>query len=330
MGKLLTIAMPCYNVEAYLERGLGSLADDRFADDLEVLIVNDGSTDSTKEIALRYVESHPTIFRLIDKENGGHGSGINAGIAHAAGTYFRIVDGDDWVDTDNLATLLDRLRSIDSDIVVDEKREVDMGSMSGSLVELPAYIEVDKELQFADICNLHDTESFIAIHTLTVKTSLLREHGISILEGIFYVDYEYIVKATCFADTVTFIPLEIYQYLVGNANQSVAAENWVKRYSHHETVVKELLRFSETDGFSAPIHEYLVRKTQLLINTHYKVLLIFDKDRRRGASRAKEFRLWLKREYPAFAALTAARYRQALGMHYLGVDAARLDAIMGR
>ncbi len=151
MGKLLTIAMPCYNVEAYLERGLGSLADDRFADDLEVLIVNDGSTDSTKEIALRYVESHPTIFRLIDKENGGHGSGINAGIAHAAGTYFRIVDGDDWVDTDNLATLLDRLRSIDSDIVVDEKREVDMSSMSGSLVEFPAYIEVDKECQFADI-----------------------------------------------------------------------------------------------------------------------------------------------------------------------------------
>ncbi len=330
MGKLLTIAMPCYNVEAYLERGLSSLADARFERDLEVIIVNDGSTDSTKEIADRFVASHPAIFKLVDKENGGHGSGINAGIAHATGKYFRIVDGDDWVATDNLVLLLDRLRAIDSDIVVDQKREVDMATMQGKLISFPSYVTTDEELAFASVCTEQDTESSITIHTLTVKTELLRAHGIRIREGIFYVDYEYIVKATCFADTVTFFPIEIYQYLVGNANQSVAAENWVKRYAHHETVVKELLDFAETSGFDGPVREYLERKTQLIINTHYNVLLIFDKDRKRGARRAKEFRTWLQESYPRFAALTEKRYRQAKIMHGLGVDAEKLNAIMGR
>lgn len=330
MSKLLTIAMPCYNVEAYLERGLGSLADERFADDLEVLIVNDGSTDATKEIAQRFVDAYPSIFTLIDKENGGHGSGVNAGIARATGRYFRIVDGDDWVATDNLALLLDRLRTTDSDLVVDEKREVDMTSMRGDVVSMPDFIETGESLKFSEVCNREDTESYITIHTLTVKTELLRKHGIRILEGIFYVDYEYIVKATCFADTVTFFPVEIYQYLVGNANQSVAAENWVTRYLHHEAVVKELLRFDEESDFSAPIQAYAARKIQLIINTHYNVLLIFDRDRKRGASRAKEFRSWLRERYPSYAELTENRYRQALVMHHLGIDAAKLARIMGR
>lgn len=330
MSKLLTIAMPCYNVEAYLERGLSSLSDPRFSDDLEVLIVNDGSTDSTKSIAERFVDAHPSIFRLIDKENAGHGSGINAGIAHATGRYFRIVDGDDWVATENLAVLLDRLRGIDSDIVVDERREVDMASMQGDVVRFPEYIETDRELRFEDVCNERDTESSITIHTLTAKTKLLREHGIRIREGIFYVDYEYIVKTTSFADTVTFLPIELYQYLVGNAGQSVAAENWVKRYAHHETVVKEVLSFAESGGFSEPIERYVARKAQLIVNTHYNVLLIFDKDRKRGRRRAKAFRAWLEEHHTRFAALTARRYRQATIMHYLGVDADRLARIMGR
>ena len=322
--------MPCYNVEAYLERGLSSLADSRFAGDLEVLIVNDGSTDSTRDIAQRFVELHPDVFTLIDKENGGHGSAVNAGIDHATGRYFRVVDGDDWVNTDNLVRLIDRLNAIDSDLIVDERREVDMSSMRGDLVGLPASIGVDRELEFADVCNAEDVESSITIHTLTVRTELFRAHDIHLREGIFYVDYEYIVKATCFARTVTFVAIELYQYLVGNANQSVAADNWVARYLHHETVIKELLRFDDESDFSGPIQEYLTRKIQLIINTHYNVLLIFDKDRKRGAERAKAFRTWLIDCYPCYARLTRQRFCQAKIMHALGVDAARLSRIMGR
>ncbi|MGI6104568.1 MAG: glycosyltransferase family 2 protein [Raoultibacter sp.] len=327
---LLTIVMPCYNVEAYLNRGLESLADKRFEGKLEVLIVNDGSTDETEQIAQSYVDAHPEIFRLITKENGGHGSGINTGIREASGLYFRILDGDDWVNTDNLFALLERLVDIDSDMIVDEMTEVDMDSGNERFCELPSFIEVDTEQAFEEICNNEDTESYISIHTLSVRTSLLRNFGIEVLEKVFYEDYEYIVKTTCYTKTVVFLRLNIYQYLVGNANQSVAAENFVKRYDQHQRIVSELLDFASRTSFSPKIQDYLNKKIELIINTHYNILLIFDSDRARGRKRTNEFRRWLQDAHPTFAVATEKRYKQALVLHRLGFDQRRLDKFMGR
>ena len=138
MSKILSVAVPSYNVEQYMNKCLDSFSDKRLQDGLEVLIVNDGSTDRTKEIAESYVERFPLIFKLINKENGGHGSAVNAGIANATGKYFRIVDGDDWVDTDNLVQLLQLLADTNTDLVVDEKREVHM--VTGNTQFYPLYI----------------------------------------------------------------------------------------------------------------------------------------------------------------------------------------------
>lgn len=327
---LLSIVMPSYNVEAYIRRGLESLNDKRFHNILEVLIINDGSTDTTAQIAQSYVDESPEIFRLITKENGGHGSGINTGIREASGKYFRIVDGDDWVNTDNLYHLLEKLKSIDADIVVDEKTEVDMSTGKAQHCGLPAHIQANTELPFENICNTENTESYISIHTLSVKTSLLRQFGIEVLEKVFYEDYEYIVKASCYAKTIVFLKLDIYQYLVGNLEQSVAAESYVRRYDQHQKIVTELLRFRGSAKFSPEIQTYLDKKTELLINTHYNVLLIFDQDRTRGLQRAKEFKAWLQKSYPHFARASNKRYKQALVLHKLGFNKARLDKFMGR
>ena len=97
--KILTVTIPSYNVEAYLEDCLESFVNSEVMDDIEVLIVNDGSSDNTAKIAQRYVDKYENTFRLINKENGGHGSTINTGVREAKGKYFKVVDGDDWVDT---------------------------------------------------------------------------------------------------------------------------------------------------------------------------------------------------------------------------------------
>ncbi|WP_165171956.1 glycosyltransferase family 2 protein [Adlercreutzia sp. ZJ242] len=330
MGKLLTIAVPSYNVEAYLDRGLSSYADHRFDEVLEVLIVNDGSTDSTAAIAQSYVEAFPLIFTLVSKENGGHGSAVNAGVSRASGKYFRVIDGDDWVDTEGLAKLLTSLSRVDADLVVDEMSRVDMQSGEKTPFPFPEYVKTNRIVDFTDVCNVQDTESYIDIHTLTVRTSLLRENEVRISEGIFYVDYEFIVKSTCFASSVMFLPVNVYQYLVGNAGQSMAAANMVKRFKHHEAVLRELLRFEEESVFERDISAYLETKIDLLINTHLNILLIFDEDRKRGMRRAKEFRSWLKSNHPSHAAKTRSRYLQASALHYLGFDEKRLNKIMGR
>ena len=102
MDKILTITVPAYNVEMYLDSILPTFLDDQILDVIEIFIVNDGSEDKTKEIGQRYVDQYPGIVYLIDKENGGHGSAINKGIELATGKYFKVVDGDDWVDTKEL------------------------------------------------------------------------------------------------------------------------------------------------------------------------------------------------------------------------------------
>ena len=115
--KILTITIPSYNVEAYLEDCLESFVNSEVMDDIEVLIVNDGSSDRTEEIARRYESKYPNTYRLINKENGGHGSTINTGAAEAKGKYFKVVDGDDWVDTRSFIHLVKVLKKIDADIV---------------------------------------------------------------------------------------------------------------------------------------------------------------------------------------------------------------------
>lgn len=330
MGKILSVAMPSYNVERYLEKGLISFCDTRLEQGLEVLIVNDGSTDRTQEIAEKFVQKYPKIFKLINKENGGHGSAVNAGIDNATGKYFRIVDGDDWVITENLVKLLGILENTDTDLVVDEKKDVNMVTGAVTFNPLPEYLKKRAVYSFEEICAVRDTGVYISIHTLSVKTELLKKNKIHLLEHIFYVDYEYIVKSTCSAGTIMFVDLEIYQYLVGNVNQSVDSQNYVKRYSHHDKMVKEMLNYAAKQSFQGNLKEYLDTKIKLVIHTHYKISLIFNLQRREGLKQAADFHAFLKEKYPVYCKMTQKRYRKCLILHYLRFDSNKLDKLMGR
>ena len=324
---ILSIAVPSYNVEQYLDKCLTSFSDERLNDILEVIIVNDGSKDRTKEIAEGYVERFPRIFKLVNKENGGHGSAVNAGIENSTGKYFRIVDGDDWVNTDNLVKLLEILDSTDSDMVIDEKREVDMTSGDTEFFPLPGQVKKDIQIKFEDICNQHDICTYIMLHTLSVKTAILKENNIRLLEKIFYVDIEFIIKATMKAKTIEFHDLEIYQYLVGNVNQSVNYKNWVKRYSHHDKVTRELINYATKSDATGAMREYLDRRICLLINTHMNISLIYNDNRKEGKQQAKEFRAYLKEKNINYYNATKKRYNTTKMLHNLGVDYNRLQKL---
>ena len=330
MGKILSIAVPSYNVEKYLNKCLDSFSDDRLKEGLEVLIVNDGSTDRTEEIANEYVARYPEIFQLINKENGGHGSAVNAGIEHATGKYFRIVDGDDWVNTDNMVKLLGILEETNTDLVVDEKREVHMVTGNTEFFPLPKHVPMGRALTFETVCNHSELFPYIMLHTLSTKTALLKKYGIRLQEHIFYVDIEYIIKATCESKSITFYDLEIYQYLIGNVNQSVSAQNYVKRYEHHNQVVKELVRYATEAKVSEQIRKYLDRQICLLLNSHYNISLIFNEDRKEGMKQAKEFRAYLKKANMGYYKATTKRFMQATTLHYLGVNYDKLNRLKGR
>jgi glycosyltransferase involved in cell wall biosynthesis len=334
MSKVLTIAVPAYNVEAFLAHGLSTCDVPELTDELEVIVVNDGSTDSTPAIAHSFAERAPEVFHVIDKPNGGHGSAVNAALSQATGTYFRVMDGDDWVDPSGLRELVGRLGDTDVDLVVDEKREVHMGTGDTRLFPLPDSVRPGVAYAFDDVCQDPDVAAFLMIHTLVPRTQMLRECGLSLLEHTFYEDYQYVVEATAPARSIEFLDVEVYQYQVGNASQSVAATSYVRRWDDHTRVVEEVLSFVERLCGERPLSParaaYLDRKANLIIDTHYNIALLFDTDRARGARRAKEFRAFLARSYPARKAATDGRYRSACVLHALGVDAKGLDRLMGR
>ena len=327
---VLTVAMPCYNVARYLERGLASFDDARLEGLVELIVVDDGSTDTTASIAQVFVERRPQVFRLISKPNGGHGSAVNTGLAQARGTYFRVVDGDDWVDTDELVRFAQLLAQATSDLVVDVKTEVDMATMSPRVFPLPAELAQGGSCDLESVCMLDAFAPNVMIHTLTARVAYLRSISLHLLEKTFYEDLEFVVKTTLDAADVEFVDTRVYQYLVGNASQSVADEGYVRRWDDHTRVCEELLALlsARKESLSPTRLAYLQRRCALLSNTHYNIALIFDKDRARGARRAKAYRAALRANHPDVARLSDSHYRKAMVLHVLGVDSQKkLDSL---
>lgn len=316
--KQLTIAVPSYNMEKLLPGCLDSMADERFSRSLEVIVVDDGSKDGTAETARRYEREWPEIFRVISKENGGHGSAVNAALEHASGRYFRIVDADDWVNRENLAVLLERLETAQADIILDEKTEVDNETGGQVYFSFPADMPSGEEVPFEAIAK-PEFRYHLALHTMSVKRELLEAHRIRLLEKTFYVDSQFVMEATAFAESALVLRLGIYYYRVGNAAQSVHYLSYVKRYEEHNRVLTACLEFMRRAEFAPERTEYVRHSAALLTHTQYNIALIYNPDRKQGRAQAEALKNMLREKYPEIAERTEKRYRTALTLNRLGI-----------
>lgn len=117
--KILSVAVPCYNSAEYMEHAIDSILVG--GEDVEILIINDGSVDDTEQIANQYAAKYPSIVKAIHQENGGHGEAVNQGLRNATGIYFKVVDSDDWLDKESFLKVLAKLREL-----VENAESVDM------------------------------------------------------------------------------------------------------------------------------------------------------------------------------------------------------------
>lgn len=244
MSKILTIVIPSYNVEKYLEQTLESFVDEKILKDIEVLIVDDGSKDRTAEIGMKYEKQYPDSFRVITKENGGHGSTINRGIEEGRGKYFKVVDGDDWVNTTDFCILVNKLAACDADYVVTNYYEVN--DINGKKTErlFPQLNGKDADQgeywEFAEVAQ----QVQLPMHSLVIKTSILRGNEIRLDEHCFYVDVEYILYPLPFVYTVAYYDLYIYMYRLALQTQSVSIQGYQKHIQNHIDVIMHLAEFA--------------------------------------------------------------------------------------
>ena len=271
MSKILTITVPAYNVEKYMDEVLPTFLEPSILNKIEILIVNDGSKDNTSVIGKQYEARYPGIIYLIDKENGGHGSTINKGIELATGKYFKVVDGDDWVDTDAFVKYVNTLEKLDTDAVATPFHRVNEVTGEREL-NLFNGIEFGREYRLDDIINRMDNK--YQMHGLTFKTEILKQIP-KISEHCFYVDQEYIIYPLKKVQTIYFLDAPIYQYRVGNAAQSVSTQSYMKNREMHKKVAKNILYFYQNEPLSDEKRRFLKCRVSQLINTQLRIYLSF-------------------------------------------------------
>ena len=238
--KYISFAIPCYNSAAYMDRAVESIL--KGGEDVEIIIVNDGSKDDTSKIAHEYEEKYPTIIRAVDKENGGHGDAVNVGLDHAEGKYFKVVDSDDWVDEEALYKILDVLKTFEN-----EEKQVDMllanyvyekeGMEHKKVIEYKNVLPQEEIFGWNDVKHFH-LGQYILMHSVIYRTELLRQCGLELPKHTFYVDNLFAFEPLPFVKNMYYLDVNFYRYFIGRDDQSVNEKVMIKRIDQQIRVNK--------------------------------------------------------------------------------------------
>ena len=251
----MTISIAAYNVEKYIENTLKSVLVEKVLDDIEVIVVNDGSTDKTYEIAKNYEERYKGTVKVIDKENGGYGSTVNCSINIARGKYFKLLDGDDWYDRDALTKFIFTLKNINTDMVVTNFRKVHNDSETLGL-------SFDKYIENEDLntCDIKINEG-IPMHAITYKTEILKESKVMLKEKLLYTDNYFVSIPLVKVKSVRFIDLVLYNYRLGLEGQSLNRNVNIKHISDLEEISYDLVNyFEKVDKKEIVAYDYLMTR----------------------------------------------------------------------
>lgn len=242
--KYITFTVPCYNSQDYMERCIDSLV--KGGEDVEVLVINDGSSDNTGAIADRYEKMYPGIVKTVHQENGGHGAGVNKGLELAQGKYFKVVDSDDWLDEDAYARLLMKIKedcnAEPSGMIRSEE------GISGAVPDLFICNYIYDHLEEGTSRRMHyrnvfptDTvctwneinhfypSQYLIMHALVYRTEVLRESGIRLPEHTFYVDNLFAYQPLPYVKSLYYMDIDLYHYFLGREDQSVNEQVLMRR-----------------------------------------------------------------------------------------------------
>ena len=250
--KLLTVTVPCYNSAAYMENCVNSLLVG--GEKVEIIIIDDGSTDETGRIADEYAAKYPGIVRVVHQENGGHGEGINQGLKHATGTYFKVVDSDDTLSAD-FPAFLEKLEECEAqggvDLAVTNYYYVHSDGVGDRSINYASVLPENR------IFRWNDTKPFmihqmLTIHSCTFRTEAMRKWGEALPKKVFYEDNLMVYKTLPHIQKMYYMNADLYRYWIGRPDQSVQQNVMSKRYHHQILVTEKCFTSCHLDDITEP------------------------------------------------------------------------------
>lgn len=268
-------------------------------EDVEIIIVNDGSKDDTLKIAREYEGKYPDIVRVVDKENGGHGDAVTAGLTHASGSYFKVVDSDDWVDEESLHKILALLRRSQ-----DEGEEIDMlvsnyvyekvGVEHKKCIHYRNVLPQDEIFHWQDIGHFR-IDQYILMHSVIYRTDLLKLIQLRLPKHTFYVDNIYVYYPLPHVRKMYYLDVDFYRYYIGREDQSVNEKVMISRVDQQIYVTKTMIDMYDLNKISSKkLKNYMINYLAIMM-TVSSILLIRSK-KQENLAKKKELWTYLKKK----------------------------------
>jgi glycosyltransferase involved in cell wall biosynthesis len=296
MMKYISFAIPCYNSQDYMAHAIESILPG--GDEVEIIIVNDGSKDKTSQIAHEYMDKYPDIIKVIDKENGGHGDAVNAGLANASGKYFKVVDSDDWVDEEALHKILMLMRHLEED-----NEQIDMlisnyvyekvGVTHKKCIHYRNVLPQDEVFRWDDIGHFR-LDQYILMHSVIYRTDMLKLSQMRLPKHTFYVDNIYVYYPLPHVRKIYYLDVDFYRYFIGREDQSVNEKVMIARVDQQIFVTKTMIDMYQLKKVtSKKLRQYMINYLAIMM-TVSSILLIRSKEKE-NLEKKKELWLYLKK-----------------------------------
>lgn len=320
--KYITFTIPCYNSQDYMKRCIESLLPG--GEDVEIIIVDDGSTDATGEIADYYERMYPGIVRAVHKENGGHGSGVNMGLKLAGGIFFKVVDSDDWLDGDAYNKLLYRIKRLCSmkdaglarsvpDLFVCNYIYDHLDEGTSHAVHYRNVFPVEETCGWNDIGRFRPSQ-YLVMHALIFRTEILRKAEVVLPEHTFYVDNIFAYKPLPYVRNIYYMDIDLYHYYIGREDQSVNEKVLMSRIDQQILVTKivsKCVDLNEVRAEYPKLAEYMCRNISIMMAISSIHLLLIDSQEAYGKRRQlwnhikeENIRLYFRLKYTTLSGLT--------------------------
>ena len=318
--KYITFAIPCYNSQDYMRRCIDNLV--KVGEDIEVIIVDDGSKDDTGKIADEYQKNYPNVVRVIHKENGGHGSGVMAGIHNATGLYYKVVDSDDWAETEDVLSMVNIIKKN-----LEEQKQVDLyitnyvyehlSDNTRHIMHYRKFLKRDTIVTWSDMKRIN-LETVFLMHSLMFRLDVLKESKMELPSHTFYVDDAYAYIPLPYVKTIYYHDIDLYHYYIGREGQSIDYETMCNRYEQQVRVFNMMFDSYSLDTlrtYPRSFYKYMYQFLMIICAIANMTIIGTNKDKQMRKVVLKEF--WGRMKAKDKKLYKKLRYTSPCGLAYL-------------